>query len=107
MSGGSFDYLYCLDAEELLDPYQGNMLEYMIKALGELGYADDAARESRELLATIRESQAIIKREQDKVQVGINRLKDVWHAMEWYASCDYGEDTFKEVLEKWRKAKEG
>ncbi len=53
MSGGSFDYLcHAVDLEDLL--VKRGQLERMAKELAVLGYAEDAARETEELVAMLR-----------------------------------------------------
>lgn len=94
MSGGSYDYLcWARDLDQLLD--RGRQLEEMADRLAGLGYAEDAARETQELLVQIRQWEV-------RAQVRVNRLSDVWHAVEWWDSCDSGEDRVREALAKYR-----
>ena len=93
MSGGSFDYLCWKEPGELSD-YEFQ-IERMRDALIDVGYAPDAARETDELLLIIRQMKALI-------DLRIERLRPVWHAMEWWRSSDSIEKTFKEALEKYR-----
>lgn len=83
MSGGSFNYLYGIEnLAELGGNHSGpslDDLQAMAEFLAGLGWADAAAGETREWLE-------LAEREIPK------RLRDVWHAMEWWRSCDYGED---------------
>lgn len=94
MSGGSFNYLcHTWDLDALIGKLGD--LEDMSRALAAVGYAKDAARETEELLVILR---------QWEVQAGVrlDRLREVWKAMEWWQSCDYGEDQFKEALAEYR-----
>lgn len=94
MSGGSFNYLcHTWDLPELVTK-QGDLAD-MAQALAALGYAKDAARETEELLVILR---------QWEVQAGVrlDRLREVWKAMEWWRSCDWGEDQFKGALAEYR-----
>lgn len=94
MSGGSFNYLcHTWDLPDLITKQSD--LEDMSKALAALGYAKDAARETEELLVILR---------QWEVQAGVrlDRLRDVWKAMEWWRSCDWGEDDLREALAEYR-----
>jgi hypothetical protein len=93
MSGGTFDYLCYKSAGELLEA--DHELQSMADALAELGYAEDAARETQEILLTIRAMR-------NRVQVSIDRLTDVWRTMEWWRSGDYSEDQLEEALAKFR-----
>ncbi len=94
MSGGSFNHLYKKEVDELFESKTD--LYGMLEALEDLGYAEDAAAETDEILSIIRLTRIRIQRR-------INRLKDVWHAMEWWRSGDSSEDDFKRVLAKYRE----
>ena len=94
MSGGSFNYLcHTWDLGDLVSK-MGD-LEAMSQAIASVGYAQDAARETEELLVILR---------QWEVQAGVRleRLREVWKAMEWWRSCDYSEDQFREALAEYR-----
>lgn len=93
MSGGSYNYLCHAEAETLVN-YTVELQE-MADRLAGLGYADDAARETQELLLTIRQCQNRIKSIAD-------RMSGVWRAVEWWDSCDTSEDSVKSALEKYR-----
>lgn len=94
MSGGSYDYL--CDTWELtqLREQMGN-LDAMSKRLAGLGYAADAARETEELLVLLRQWE-------NRAMVRVDRLRPVWKAVEWWDSCDWGEDAVKEALAAYR-----
>ena len=94
MSGGSFNYLgNVYDLDDLSKHIHD--LDDMARALSELGYADDAASETTSLLLSLRAFEV-------RARVQIERLRPIWHAMEWWKSCDTNEATFKESLEKYR-----
>jgi hypothetical protein len=94
MSGGSFNYLCdTWDFEDLLT--KQSSLEAMAQALAGLGYAKDASRETEELLLILRQWEV-------QASVRIDRLRDVWKAMEWWRSHDWSEDQFKEALAEYR-----
>lgn len=94
MSGGSYNYLcYVEDLEDLIG--KRHSLQEMADSLGELDYAADAARETEELLAIIRQWEV-------RAGVRIDRLKDVWKALEWWHSSDSGEDGLREALAAYR-----
>lgn len=88
MSGGSYDYLYTKDIGEALD---SQSLQRMADRLAGLGYANDAATETASLLELKREAEGRMA-----------RLKYLWEAVEWWDSCDWGEDEFREALEEYR-----
>ena len=75
MSGGSYNYLCYQDAPEPCE------LRRMAERLRELGYEEWAAQ-----------TEAMIAPEPSK------QLRDVWHAVEWLDSCDYGPDSFAKAM---------
>jgi hypothetical protein len=83
MSGGSYDYLYFHVAE--LGGHSG-MLETMAERLEGLPYATEAAVATRRILESI----------------GDEKLAEVWRAVEWWDSGDYGEDQVRQVIEEYR-----
>ena len=94
MSGGSYNYL--CDAQDLGDLNAHRYyLEEMATRLTGLGYAQDAAAETEELLALLRQWEV-------RATVRMRRLSDLWHAVEWWDSCDSGEDRVHEALAKYR-----
>lgn len=94
MGGGSFNYLCrATDLEDLAK--QRHDLSDMVDALAHLGYAADAAQETASLLAQIRATQA-------RAQASAQRLADVWKAVEWCKSYDWGEERIHEALAKYR-----
>lgn len=98
MSGGRYDYLFTKDPEQLFEYIE--TVERMADRLAGLGYAQDAARETQELLLLLR--QAIVR-----IEVRKQRLAGVWHAVEWWDSMDSGEGDVKEALAEYRKELEG
>jgi hypothetical protein len=97
MSGGSFNYLCrTWDLSDVLGKIGD--LEAMSSALAALGYAQDAARETEELLVILRQWQV-------QTDVRLKRLTPMWKAMEWWQSCDWGEDDLKDALAEYRGEK--
>ena len=92
MSGGSYNYLCYEDGFEIHNKRQE--LNEMRDRLTELGYLD-AAKETESILLMLDSFEV-------RIQARIDRLKDVWHAVEWYDSCDYGKDSVDESIEKYR-----
>lgn len=93
MSGGSYDYL-CF-ADEAIFGREASLQE-MADRLAKLGYAEDAAKETMEVLLEIRQAKVRIGARQD-------RLRQIWQAVEWWDSGDWGEDGVKKALEAYRK----
>jgi hypothetical protein len=94
MSGGSFDYLGTVfDLGGLLE--KSHQLEPMRDRLAGLGYAKDAAMETEELIRTLRQFHV-------RIEVALQRLQPVWHAVEWWDSCDWSEASVKKALEDYR-----
>lgn len=93
MSGGSYDYLFIKDWWEIHGAEAD--LEAMRDRLAGLGYADDAARETAELLLLIRQYRV-------RVNVMMERLSGVFRAVEWWDSCDSSEDQVKIRLKEYR-----
>lgn len=93
MSGGSFNYLcYTHEADEIMGRVDelDEMREYLIK----YGY-EDIAKDTQRLIEYIKSSRIVIETLADM-------LSDVFHAVEWRVSGDYGEDRMIEELEKYR-----
>lgn len=96
MSGGSYDYLFAKDCDlGLLDAE--HHIQRMAERLAGLGYAEDAARETEELLLLIRQAKV-------RIQTRADRLSGVWKAVEWWDSGDSGEENVMNELERYRGA---
>ena len=94
MSGGSYEYLcHSWDLGDLLA--KRGELERMSARLAGLGWAEDAARETEELLVMLRQWQI-------RAETRIGRLRDVWKAVEWWDSCDWSEDRVRQALAAYR-----
>jgi len=95
MSGGSYNYLASMydDLADLLG--KETDLQDMADRLAGLGWAEDAARETEELLVMLRQWKI-------RAEVRVRRLFDVWHAVEWWDSGDWSEERVREVLAKYR-----
>lgn len=85
MSGGSYNYLYCHVTG--LDGRQEDIAR-MGRRLQESGYYA-AARATRDVLRMLEAAERVAQ-----------SLEDVWHAVEWADSGDYGEDQVREVVGK-------
>lgn len=99
MSGGSYNYL--CGAQDLEDLRARRFdLEEMASRLAGLGYAQDAARETEELLLLLRQWET-------RAAVRMSRLSDVWRAVEWWDSNDSSESRVHEALAKYRDDTDG
>ncbi len=97
MSGGSYDYLCHKGVDELIgSSHDQANLEAMAMRLVGLGYAEDAARETEELLLILRQATV-------RLQTRLDRLSGIWKAIEWWDSCDSGEDEVHVALQKYRE----
>lgn len=96
MSGGSYNYLCYKEPEELLCKHNTDYLEEMCELLIKLGY-DDVARDMQRLIE-------YCKTAYNRIDVLREQLKDVMHAIEWYESGDYGLDTLRKSIEKYRNS---
>lgn len=93
MSGGSYNYLCHADAEMLMNKVSD--LQDMADRLAGLGYAEDAAKETQALLLTVLQYE-------NRINAMAERLSGVWRAVEWWDSCDSGEEAVKMALDGYR-----
>jgi len=96
MSGGSYDYLYCKECDELFTYSSIRTLEEMESRFLELGY-EDVAKDFRRLIE-------YIKSANNRVEVLGGQLNEMMHDIEWYDSGDIGADTLAKKVEKYRQA---
>jgi len=99
VSGGNYDYLCWADELDRLLEKQHHLAD-MAERLAGLGYADDAAQETTDLLLTLRQWRI-------RAQAHVKRLEGVWKAVEWWDSADWDEDAVREALAKYRGDSEG
>lgn len=93
MSGGSYNYLCHADEETIFQ--KKSELRDMADRLEGLGYANDVARETREVLK-------VLERYEAGMSESLHRLAGVWRAVEWWDSCDSDEGSVKKALEEYR-----
>lgn len=98
MSGGSFNYLFNKEPQELMEDYNTAQLQEMGDILSSLGY-DDIARDMQRLIEYIKTSY-------NRIAVLSDMLSDVMYAIEWKRSGDYGRDNLIKHLEAYRNSKE-
>ena len=92
MSGGSFEYLYTMEVDDLLN--RNDLIVRMRDTLIEMG-AEDVARETEEFRLFLRQIE-------NRAKIYMDRLGPVWHAVEWKVSCDYGMDQVLQAIHKYR-----
>lgn len=94
MSGGSFNYLYCKEPEQLFDDFAIADLSDMADILLANNYID-VARDVRRLVE-------YIKSARNRVDVLQAQLKPVLKAVEWYESCDIDDESLAKAIEEYR-----
>ena len=94
MSGGSLGYLFCKDVERLFNPDTINYILDAEKYLLENG-AVDVAKDVRRLIEYIYSAR-------NRVEVLHENLSDVFKAVEWHLSGDYGKESVAKAIEKYR-----
>ena len=94
MSGGSYDYLFCKESDELFTSHNVRILEEMEQNFIKLGFID-VAKDFRRLIE-------YIKSANNRVEVLSSQLNGMMHDIEWYDSGDIGADTLAERVEQYR-----
>lgn len=89
MSGGSFDYLCFAETDAL--PQRLAQVEEMADALAAYPDGEAASLDTHELVAIIRTAER-------RIEARRRRLADVWKAVEWHHSHDYGPDAVGRAL---------
>lgn len=92
MSGGSLNYLYCKDPDELYDHLYD--LERAEKYLLSEGYSD-VAKDVRRLIEYVITSR-------NRIEILQENLKDIFKSIEWYQSRDSGKDSVERAIETYR-----
>ena len=95
MSGGSFNYLYCKDADELFNCISDlvDMADVLLKY-----DCPDIAKDTRRLIEYIKSAHI-------RIEVLREQLSPIFRAVEYYESCDIGEDSLRQAIEKYRSGK--
>lgn len=94
MSGGSYNYLFCKETADLFCATSLQDMEAIEAQLLSCGYKD-IAKDVRRLIEYINSAE-------NRISVLHKQLKDVFHAVEWYDSGDYGKATLQKKLEEYR-----
>lgn len=98
MGGGSYNYLYCTEIEDLLQYGKDKELKNIEKRLKELGY-NHTSREIYKLIKTIEKAK-------QELDAAFTPLLDILKNLEWYDSDDYGIEKIKEAIYKYEQDKE-
>ena len=93
MSGGSYNYLYSNEEQDFLHFGVIDEMKQMAERLAGLDYASEAAERTKRLVQTLESCL-------NEVYQVKEDLEDVWKAVEWWDSHDWGEDRVKEAIEK-------
>lgn len=96
MSGGSFNYLCHKSVEDLLAGGHDDDLENMEDELRAFGHPH--AHRAADATKVLREE---IKRTRRELEDRLEGLEKVFHAVEWWRSCDWGPDQVHRVLDSW------
>lgn len=93
MSGGSYNYLCHKDFENIFDSISD--IEDMRDALVKKGYLA-AAEETEQVLVTMQSARI-------QIQTRLDRLHDIWRAIEWWESCDIGDESLEEANKEYEQ----
>ena len=93
MSGGSFEYLYTKNPEELMD--KANWIDEMAEILIKQKYLD-VAQDMERLAEYIRSAYI-------RIDVLSKQLRPVMKAVEYYEDGDIGDERLKQIVEEYRK----
>lgn len=94
VSGGSWDYLYSKDVEQLMQYSNIEMLEDMADFLNQNGY-EDVAKDTRRLVEYIKSAKI-------RIETLHEMLSPVFKAVEWYDSGDSSKDNIAKAIEEYR-----
>ena len=97
MSGGSLGYLYCKEVCDLFSCYSLDCMKEVEQTLLQMGYGD-IAKDVRRLIE-------YIKSAENRIGVLHEQLEDVFHAVEWWRSADYGDGTLAKHLDAYREGR--
>ena len=100
MSGGSFDYIHCLDGNELLTKHGVvENVEAMVKQLNSYGEQGQlAAARTQAFQVKLEMCRAIMAQMEQELSQHAGDLTRVWRQADLHASYDAGADSVLEVL---------
>lgn len=97
MSGGSWNYLYSQEVDELVRYESIRLLEEMADYLNSSGY-EDVAKDVRRLVEYIKSARI-------RIETLHEMLSPVFKAVEWYDSSDCGKDSVSRAIEDYRNGR--
>lgn len=96
MSGGSWNYLYCKDVDELMNGSSTELLQDMVDRLNSAGFKD-VAKDTQRLVEYIKSASI-------QIETLFEALSPVFKAVEWFDSGDWGKETLNNEVLKYRKS---
>lgn len=96
MSGGSWNYLYCKDVDELMNGSSTELLQDMVDRLNSAGFKD-VAKDTQRLVEYIKSARI-------RIETLFEALSPVFKAVEWFDSGDWGKETLNNEVLKYRKS---
>lgn len=97
MSGGSWNYLFCKDIDELMNGSSTELLQDMVDRLNSAGFKD-VAKDTQRLVEYIKSASI-------RIETLFEALSPVFKAVEWFDSGDWGEETLNNEILKYRDAR--
>lgn len=97
MSGGSWNYLFCKDIDELMNGSSTELLQDMVDRLNSAGFKD-VAKDTQRLVEYIKSASI-------RIETLFETLSPVFKAVEWFDSGDWGEETLNNEILKYRNAR--
>lgn len=96
MSGGSWNYLFCKDIDELMNGSSTELLQDMVDRLNSAGFKD-VAQDTQRLVEYIKSARI-------RIETLFEALGPVFKAVEWFDSADWGEEALNNEVLKYRKS---
>lgn len=97
MSGGSWNYLYLKEIDDLMNGSSTELLQDMVDRLNSAGFKD-VAKDTQRLVE-------YIKLASIRIETLFETLSPVFKAVEWFDSGDWGEETLNNEILKYRNAR--
>jgi hypothetical protein len=97
MSGGSWNYLYCKEIDELMNGSSTELLQDMVDRLNSAGFKD-VAKDTQRLVEYIKSASI-------RIETLFETLSPVFKAVEWFDSGDWGKETLNNEILKYRNAR--
>ena len=97
MSGGSWNYLYSKEIDELMNGSSTELLQDMVDRLNSAGFKD-VAKDTQRLVEYIKSASI-------RIETLFETLSPVFKAVEWFDSGDWGEETLNNEILKYRNAR--